>query len=195
MGFVESIAELFTYHQSEKESNNEYSIMFNAMVESIKANGGQPWRHPKLADLHIKQIGKELAKKEPNPGNISSDRQDKIAEAAIEQGNKATDSEFLACQLILGADNKRYNEIKSVLANRFVFGNDDYPKDTTQALALLKNYKSEGGKNNKGHNTARRKLVLHWSYVVVTNNTPNFPNANCRTINTTNLTSSCRLHS
>ena len=33
MGFVESIAELFTYHQSEKESNNEYSIMFNVMVE------------------------------------------------------------------------------------------------------------------------------------------------------------------
>ena len=84
MGFVESIADFFTYHQSEKESDDEYSIMFNAIVESIKANGGQPWRHPKLAELHIKQIGKELAKKEPNPGNISLDRQDKIAEAAIE---------------------------------------------------------------------------------------------------------------
>jgi hypothetical protein len=62
MGFVESIAELFTYYQSEKESNNDYSIMFNAIVKSIKANSGQPWRHPKLADLHIKQIGKERTK-------------------------------------------------------------------------------------------------------------------------------------
>ena len=34
------------------------------------------------------------------------------------------------------------------LANWFVFGNDDYPKDTTQALALLKNYKHEGGKGS-----------------------------------------------
>jgi len=62
MGFVESIAELFTYYQSEKESDNDYSIMFNAIVKSIKANSGQPWRHPKLADLHIKQIGKERTK-------------------------------------------------------------------------------------------------------------------------------------
>ena len=70
MGFVESIAELFTYHQSEKESDDDYSIMFNAMVELIKANGRQPWRHLKLANLHIKQIGKELARQEPDPGNI-----------------------------------------------------------------------------------------------------------------------------
>ena len=84
MGFVESIAELFTYHQSEKESNNDYSIMFKAMVELIKANGRQPFRHPKLANLHIKQIGKELARKEPDPGNIPLDHQDKLANLAIE---------------------------------------------------------------------------------------------------------------
>ena len=40
------------------------------------------------------------------------------------------------------------------LGNRFVFGNDDYLKDITLALALLKNYKYEGcgGKSNKNNN-------------------------------------------
>ena len=61
------------------------------------------------------------------------------------------------CQFILGIDNKRYGKIKSALENCFVFGNDNYPKDTTQALALLKNYKSESGKNSKSNNNSNSK--------------------------------------
>ena len=39
MGFVESTAELIIYHQGEKVSDDNYSIMFNASVKSIKAHG------------------------------------------------------------------------------------------------------------------------------------------------------------
>ena len=42
MGFVESTADLFTYHQEEETSDDDYSIMLNATVESIKAHVGQP---------------------------------------------------------------------------------------------------------------------------------------------------------
>ena len=42
MGFVESTAELFTYYRGEKVSGDDYSIMSNASVESIKAHSGKP---------------------------------------------------------------------------------------------------------------------------------------------------------
>ena len=54
MGFIEHTAELFVFHQDNKLINDNYSIMFNATVESIKAHGGQPWHHLELADLHKK---------------------------------------------------------------------------------------------------------------------------------------------
>ena len=60
MGFVESTVELFTLHQNEKMSNNDYSILFNATVESVKAHGGQPWHHPGLALQHAKRISNKM---------------------------------------------------------------------------------------------------------------------------------------
>ena len=163
MGFVEAIAELFTYHQSEKESDDEYGIMFNAYVDSIKAHGGQPWHHPGLAKQHMLAIGRELCRKESDPNNIPASRQDEIRKEAKVKGDKAADNEFLACQFLLGADNSRYKQLKVELGNRFVFGNDDYPKDTTQALALLKNYKGQkkattnNNSNNNSNNNADDK--------------------------------------
>ena len=62
MGFVESTVDLFTYHQDNKLGNINYSIMFNAAVESIKAHDGQLWHHPGLADLLKKQIVKEMTR-------------------------------------------------------------------------------------------------------------------------------------
>ena len=52
MGFVESTTKLFTYHQDENLSNNNYSIKFNTTIESIGAHGGQPWHHSGPASLH-----------------------------------------------------------------------------------------------------------------------------------------------
>ena len=40
MGTVEfSTVGIFTYHQGENVSNNDYSIMFNTSVKSIKVHG------------------------------------------------------------------------------------------------------------------------------------------------------------
>ena len=75
---------------------------------------------------------------------------------ARKPGAKAADNEFLACQFILGADSKRYKRLKTGLGNRFVFGNDDYPNDVTQALAILENYKYEGGGGNSNNNNINK---------------------------------------
>ena len=152
MRFVESIAELFTYHQGEKETDDEYGIMFNAYVESIKAHGGNPWHHPGLAKQHQQRIGLKIIRGEPDPNNVPVPRQNEIRKESKEKGDKAADEEFLACQFLLGADNNRYKQLKVELGNRFVFGNDDYPKDTTQALALLKNYKGQKKATNSNNN-------------------------------------------
>ena len=42
MGFVESMTKLFAHHKDNKLSDDDYSIIFNATVESIKVHGGQP---------------------------------------------------------------------------------------------------------------------------------------------------------
>ena len=85
MGFVESIAELFTYHQSEKETDDEYGIMFNAYVESIKAHGRNPWHHPGLAKQHQQRIGLKIIRGEPDPNNVPVPRQNEIRKESKEK--------------------------------------------------------------------------------------------------------------
>ena len=83
MGFSESTVKLFAYNQEENTSDDDYITMFNAIVESIKAHGRQPWHDPGLADLHMKRIGKEMVRREPDPENIVSSHKDKITKLAI----------------------------------------------------------------------------------------------------------------
>ena len=72
-----------------------------------------------------------MTRRDPDPDNIPSTQRTDITEVKIGRGNKAANNEFMACQFILGADNSRYKNLEIALANQFVFGNDDYPKDTT----------------------------------------------------------------
>ena len=45
-------------------SDDNYSIMFNASVESIKAHGRKPWHHPGFAEVHTKRIAVEMTRAE-----------------------------------------------------------------------------------------------------------------------------------
>ena len=67
------------------------------------------------------------------------------------EARKIADDEFLACLFISMADSKRYWELKLKLSNNFVFGGYDYPKNLTEALTLLKNFKpsKKTGSNEK----------------------------------------------
>ena len=138
-------------------SDDDYSIMFNASVESIKAHGGKPWHHPGLAKMHTKRIAVEMTRAEGFTAmTVSTARGGEIPKITRRKRAKTADNKFLACQFILGADNERYKHLKTELGNRFVFGNNDYPKDITQALALLKNYKYEGGGGKSKNNNSSK---------------------------------------
>ena len=63
-GFVESTPELFSYHQGENVRGNNYMIIFNASVESIKSNGGKPWHRPGLAKIYTKKIAVDMTRAE-----------------------------------------------------------------------------------------------------------------------------------
>ena len=45
-------------------SDGDYNIMFNALVESIKAHSGKPWHHPSLAEMNTKRIAVEMTRAE-----------------------------------------------------------------------------------------------------------------------------------
>jgi hypothetical protein len=92
MGYVEAIADLFTYHQEVGDSDDDYSIMFNAMVEAIKAHKGCPWRHPGLVGRHMDRIAKELLDQEPDRTTVSTTRKTEIYEQAQKEGNEAASS-------------------------------------------------------------------------------------------------------
>jgi len=154
MGFVESTMELFVFQQGDA-TDDKYSLLFNAHVDSIRAHGGRPWHHPKLATIHSEKIALAILADEGDPDTISDKRFNEIDAIADKQAGQEVDDEFLACLFILCADNKRYKGLKLALSNQFVFGTDDYPKNQTQALALLKNYKQpEHGKHSSSNSNS-----------------------------------------
>ena len=53
--------------------------------------------------------------------------------------------------IYFGRQQQEIQAIENGVGNRFIFGNDDHLKDITQALALLKNYKYEGGEGKSNN--------------------------------------------
>ena len=82
-------------------SNDDYSIMFNASVESIKAHGGKPWHHPGLAKMHTKKIAVEMTRAEGfTATTVSTARGGEILKIARRKEAETADNEFLARQFI-----------------------------------------------------------------------------------------------
>ena len=155
MSYVESFLELFIYHQGKKDTLDYYSIMFKANVDSIKAHEGQPWHHPKLA----KGLGDEHRASMINKeASVTYGRLAEIIKIADKKGQDDADDEMLACMFILGEDNGRFKEVKKSFSNAFTFGSDDYPKNITSALALLKNFKRSDQNNNNNNEEAEEGL-------------------------------------
>ena len=125
IGLVISTVVLFTLHQNEQMSNDDYSILFNATVELVKAHGRQPWHHPGLNFQYTKRIGYKMMRKEPDPYGVSSSRKTEIINMARKVGNKEAEHLILACLFTLAVNVNRNKKLKLKLSNRFVFGNDD----------------------------------------------------------------------
>ena len=123
--------------------------MFKAYVEALTAYGGTPWYHPALMQKHWDLL---LAARMFVETQMSADREVKVAKKLEAEARKIADDEFLACLFIRMADSKRYWELKLKLYNTFLFGGDDYPKNLTEDLALLKNFNpsKKTGSNEKG---------------------------------------------
>ena len=85
-------------------------------------------------------------------GSVTSGRLAEIIKIADKKGQDDADDAMLACMFILGADNRRFKEVKKSLSNAFTFGSDDYSKNITSALALLKNFKTSDQNNNNNNN-------------------------------------------
>ena len=82
-------------------------------------------------------------------GSVTSSRLAEIVKIANKKGQEDADDEMLACMFILGADNRRFKEVKKSWSKAFTFGSDDYLKNITSALALLKNFKTSDPKKQQ----------------------------------------------
>ena len=149
MKLVESTIEFFTFCQQVGMSNDKYAIMFKAYVEALTAHGGTPWHHPELMQKHWDLL---LAARMLVETQMSADCEVEVAKELEAEARKIADDKFLVCLFISMADSKRYWELKLKLSKKFVLGGDDYQKNLTEALALLKNFKPSKkiGRNEKG---------------------------------------------
>ena len=91
---------------------------------------------------------------------MDADRLEEVKAEITEKACEDSDNEFLACQFICMSDNVRYGGMKKALENQFLFGSDDYPKNVTQSLALIKNYKG-GGTGNNNNNSKKSNSNQH----------------------------------
>ena len=138
MTFVESTIEFFTFCQQVGMSNDEYAIMFKAYVKALTAHGGTPWHNSALTQKHWNLL---LAARMLVKTQMLADREVEVAKELEAEARKIADDEFLVCLFISMADSKKYWELKLKLSNTFLFGEDDCPKNLTETLALLKNFK------------------------------------------------------
>jgi hypothetical protein len=111
-------------------SNTDYVEHFKALVGVVETYGGAYGREPGL-------ITKQLIEDGLTAANIATATPDQIMTA------KATCREaYLSCMLLRGADNGRYYQLKTDLANSMTMGADKFPKTPVKTMHLMMDYKA-----------------------------------------------------
>ena len=135
MALVESDLLLYLSHMKTGDDPDDFMRLFKAQVDTINAHGGQAGLHPRLLNEHYD----ELVEYHPK------DAKDLTSEerlALTTQARKESCEEYLSCLFIRVADNARYKGLKTTLDNQFLLDKSAYPKELSQALKLLKTFKS-----------------------------------------------------
>ena len=120
------------------EDPDDFLRLFKAQVDTINAHGGQAGLHPGLVMDHYEEMVAAHTKAEKD---LSNDERLELQTLA----RKSSCEEYLACLFIRVADNDRYKGLKTTLDNQFLLDKSAYPRELSQALKLLKTFKSTGG--------------------------------------------------
>ena len=92
MGFVESIYQLFIDHNGYKKADDEYIIIFNALVKLIKAHCRETHNHPEMVAQKIKRISDDILGKDPDLMKSTPEQQCEIHLKDLKQFSKAADN-------------------------------------------------------------------------------------------------------
>ena len=140
MALVESDMHLYLTHMKSDEDPNDFMEIFKTMAETINVHGGQAGLHPRLLSEHKVRILAEQGKVEKD---LNPDEREALARAAMD----ASCEEYLSCLFIRVSDNTRFKGLKEALDNQFLLDKSAYPRELSEALKLLKNFKVSGGSN------------------------------------------------
>lgn len=120
---------LVTERQNFNGSNEDYKERFEGLWEAVDKQGGSLWYQEGMITARANQIGADAFRLQPNPADIA-------------QAKEEMKNEFKACFMLSGGNNSRHKDLKEDLENRFTLKKDDYPKNTTQLLSMMNNYRA-----------------------------------------------------
>ena len=123
---------LYLFHQTPHQSNQDYADGFEALWDSLEAQGGCTWRQPGLIEDRTAAVATENGRAgQPNNADVAE------AEEWVKERYKAA-------LMLSGADHNRHNSLRIYLENRYTVDRaDEYPANTRRLLSSLNNLRSE----------------------------------------------------
>jgi hypothetical protein len=133
MAIVAAIKNLFYFFQTRDQANADYhEEEFMAMMEVIEEYGGAGslTHFPNL----LKQ---ELKAKELDLSTATAEE--------LKEWKKTVREKFLAALMLIGADGRKYNNLKRSMKENFVMGTSTYPGSHEAVLCILNAYQPPAG--------------------------------------------------
>ena len=119
MAIVASDMTLYTTYMSKDETPASFCCTFQANVDTINTHRGSAGRHPKLFDEHVARLMSERG--------LDPDGDADKLQQVIEDTERQSCDNYLACLFILVADGGRYQGLKRALDNQYLMDKDTYP--------------------------------------------------------------------
>ena len=119
---------LFSFWQRPGVSTDEYATQFDAFVTVIDKIGGTIPLHPHLLKKKLREAGHD-------EGYATKPESSAYQAAAAE-----VREEYLACQLLMGANRERYESLRMKIKDDMIGNMDTYPKTREAALLRINNW-------------------------------------------------------
>jgi hypothetical protein len=126
---VQVLRSLFLYTQSGKEMVEEYGRNLKSLWDTVVAFRGSPGLH--------KGMMEGMVKERTRFADLAAPTKEEMARVEYE-ANEAVK----VALLISGADKRQYRKLRDELANKYLFGTNQYPNTYKKAMRILGNYQT-----------------------------------------------------
>ena len=132
--YIDAEYTLVSFRQPERMSNSAYLEKLKSLVEVFEHLGGEPGTSAARVQQYLG---------DPNEKDLD----------ILDVAHGLAREEYIAVNLIIKSDPKRYRTLIDHLANNYKQGNDGYPTTISRAYNMLENYRAlqqaHGAKTSK----------------------------------------------